>query len=401
MRVAKLSSYADLYRNMFLAAAPYFQRRFDSDKWILNHFQPAEISVSTITNLVSMAILSLLQNNASYPRRIILSLVLNIVIFTFLALSTFVKSSPQLYFGFLLLVIFGSSLSTGFIQNGVFSFTAGFGRKEYTQAIMTGQAIAGVLPPLTQIISVAAVPAKQEGVDGGGQSPKAAFIYFITATLVSGITLVAFFYLLRQKTRDDVLEAARKYDEPNAAQSQPATNDENKKKSVSLVHLFKKVPFLALGVIVCFAVTMVFPVFTSVILSVNGINPAIFIPLGFLLWNIGDLTGRLLTLSPRLLLTHYPFALFCFGMARLLFIPLYFMCNIKGRGALVNSDFFYLIIVQLLFGISNGYLGSSCMMGAGDWVAPDEREAIGGFMALCLMVGLTIGSLLSFTLGDI
>lgn len=88
-------------------------------------------------------------------------------------------------------------------------------------------------------------------------------------------------------------------------------------------------------------------------------------------------------------------------MARFLFIPLYFLCNIKGRGAAVSSDFFYLVIVQFLFGLTNGYLGSSCMMGAGDWVAPEEREASGGFMGLMLVGGLTVGSLLSFLLGDV
>ena len=115
----------------------------------------------------------------------------------------------------------------------------------------------------------------------------------------------------------------------------------------------------------------------------------------------GDLLGRLATMFPKIMLTHHPFALFCLAMARLVFIPLYFLCNIKGRGASVNSDFFYLFVVQFLFGLTNGYIGSSCMIGASDWVAPDEREAAGGFMALFLVVGLTIGSLLSFTLGNI
>ncbi|KPI39240.1 Equilibrative nucleoside transporter 1 [Cyphellophora attinorum] len=146
---------------------------------------------------------------------------------------------------------------------------------------------------------------------------------------------------------------------------------------------------------------MVFPVFTASVQSVSGIESAVFIPLGFLLWNIGDLGGRLLTAVPKLSLTHFPFALFCIAMARLVFIPLYFLCNIKGRGAYVNSDIFYLVVVQFFFGLSNGYLGSSCMMGAGSWVAPEEREVAGGFMGMMLVAGLAVGSLLSFTLGDV
>jgi equilibrative nucleoside transporter 1/2/3 len=87
-------------------------------------------------------------------------------------------------------------------------------------------------------------------------------------------------------------------------------------------------------------------------------------------------------------------------MARLIFIPLYFLCNVGGRGAVVSSDVFYLFVVQGLFGLTNGYLGSECMMGAGGWVKEEEREAAGGFMGLCLVAGLTVGSLLSFLLGS-
>ena len=72
------------------------------------------------------------------------------------------------------------------------------------------------------------------------------------------------------------------------------------------------------------------------------------------------------------------------------------LCNIRGKGAIVESDFFYLVVVQMLFGLSNGYLGSTCMIGAGQWVEPDEREAAGGFMGLCLVAGLAFGSLASF-----
>src|SRR5436190_1065844 len=79
---------ANNYRNMFLAAAPYFMKRFKSDEWILAHFQSSITSVSTVTNLVSMLVLANLQLKASYPKRIGSALVINIVTFTLLALST-------------------------------------------------------------------------------------------------------------------------------------------------------------------------------------------------------------------------------------------------------------------------------------------------------------------------
>ena len=133
---------------MFLAAAPYFQRRFESSDWLLTHFQSAIISISTVTNLGSVIVLAKLQSRASYPKRIASSLVVNNLCFTLLALSTvfFRHVSADSYFVFLMLMVFAASLGTGLSQNGVFAFVSGFGREEYMQAIMTGQAIAGVLP---------------------------------------------------------------------------------------------------------------------------------------------------------------------------------------------------------------------------------------------------------------
>jgi equilibrative nucleoside transporter 1/2/3 len=399
---------------MFLAAAPYFFHRFESNKWIARHFQSAEISVSTVANLGSMLVLTKLQQNASYPRRIVTSLLINIVIFALLAVSTLIKTSAGVYFGFLMVAVALASLSTGLIQNGLFAFTSGFGRSEYTQAIMTGQAIAGVCPPLAQIVSVYVVKQpKREDSPAPTESPKSAFIYFLTATVVSSIALLAFFYLLRRQADiahiNATLSSAAKPTTNGNSEGDAITNDTSEtprrrsssdRASIPLGTLFMRMPFLATAVFICFAVTMVFPVFTANITSLHGTTPAIFIPVAFLCWNIGDLVGRLSTLWSKISLTHWPFALFCIAMARLVFVPGYFLCNVGGRGAVVESDVFYLLVIQGLFGLTNGYLGSECMMGSGVWVKEEEREAAGGFMGLCLVGGLTVGSLLSFLLGS-
>lgn len=393
--------------NMFLAAAPYFQSRFEDNRWITNHFQAAEISVSTVANLASMIVLSKMQKNASYPKRIATSLIINSICFTVLAISTLIKSSAEEYFAFLLVAILAASLSTGLIQNGLFAFASGYGRGEYTQAIMTGQAVAGVLPPLTQIISVTATSKPKDSASAAAASNKSACIYFIVAVVISVLALLAFFYLVRKQSQAAALQSAKQTtvhdnDEGDMLASSQHLSQAPERTTVGLWTLFKKLPFLSSGVFVCFAITMLgFPVFTASIFSVSGIDRAVFIPTAFLVWNMGDLLGRLVTISPRVSLVHYPFALFCIAGARLVFIPLYFLCNIKGRGAVVASDFFYLFVVQFLYGLTNGYVGSECMMGAGEWVAAEEKEASGGFMGLMLVAGLGAGSLLSFALGDI
>ncbi|OJJ44107.1 hypothetical protein ASPZODRAFT_72475 [Penicilliopsis zonata CBS 506.65] len=392
--------------NMFLAAAPYFHRRFESDDWAVAHFQPSILSVSTVTNLCCGFIMAKAQKNASYPRRIKLSLLINIIIFALLAFSTILMKNAVVgtYFGFLMLMVFGASWATGMNQNGVFAYVSGFGREEYTQAIMAGQGVAGVLPCIVQILSVLAVPPSNK--HHGRQDPsKSAFAYFLTATAISLLALIAFLYLDNKRQSSAAGSVSREEEDP----LHPA-DAAHAKTTIGLWTLFKKLHWPALSVFLCFAVTMTFPVFTAEIESVHGpgqgrgveaqpriFEPEVFIPLAFLFWNVGDLFGRISVLVPRLAtLSHRPVALFVLAIARLGFIPLYLLCNIGGRGAIVNSDAFYLFFVQICFGFSNGFLGSSCMMGAGHFVSVEEREPAGGFMSLMLVGGLAAGSLLSF-----
>jgi len=391
--------------NMYMAAAPYFAKRFHKSEWILAHFQSSIISVGTITNLMSMLVLARLQAKASYTKRIALALVINITAFAILTLSTVVFRgiSPGGYLGFLLTVVFCTSASTGMVQNGTFALAAGFGHPSYTQAIMAGQAIAGVLPPIAQIISVLSVPPQkpptEEGQAPGAPPPTesstAAFIYFLTAAIICIVALLAFIPLVRRHNR--LVESRMTESITSVEEAERA-----RRRVVSLWTLYKKLHWLAAAVFLCFGVTMFFPVFTVQILSVvppdaasRLFEPATFIPIGFLFWNVGDLLGRMLTLLNSSL-THRPFFLFLLSVARVGFLPLYLLCNIRGRGAVIPSDAFYLLVVQVGFGMTNGWLGSLCMMGSNEWVDDAEREATGGFMGLNLVAGLTAGSLLSF-----
>jgi equilibrative nucleoside transporter 1/2/3 len=384
---------------MFLAAGPYFLSRLSSSPKLSSTFQSTELTLSTASNLVSMLFLTNLQTNASYPRRIVFALGINICVFLLMALSTsvFLEASTGGYFAFVMAMVMISSGAAGLMQNGIFAYMASFAKSEYAQGTMTGQAIAGVLPCIVQIVSVMSVPESEATASSTtvtDSEAKSALVYFSTAAGISLLTMLAFLWLLVAERRG---AAARMVASGISASAAP-------KQRVPLWRIYKKTFYLATAVVVTFSISMFFPVFTLKVQSVHtGPNvgrlfqPKAFKPLAFLLWNVGDLSGRLLTAFPKLRTTiHLPRIVLIAALSRVVFIPLYYMCNLDGQGAIINSDLFYLIIVQFGFGLTNGYLGTICMMGAGEYVDVGEREATGAFMTLMLVIGLTVGSIASF-----
>ncbi|KAG0132726.1 nucleoside transporter-domain-containing protein [Tuber indicum] len=309
--------------NMFMACATYFQRRFAEgrafvNEFLLNNFQSLILVVSTITNLGSAVYLSYRQKSANYPWRICASLVINCAVFTVLALSA---------------VIWSAGLS----QNGIFAFASKFSGI-YTQAIVTGQGVAGVLPAIAQIVSVLAAP-QSPGTQGSTASPKSAFIYFPTATFVSCSCLLLFLLLL-----------SRHRISPHKSGSDVTDSEDH----APAIH-------------------------TQV--SLWDTSPRMFKP-----DNLGDLSGRVLHALV--------------SIAWLVYIPSYTMCNIKGHGAVISSDLFYWL-VQFTFEMSNGWVGSNVMMSTPGWVGDDEKEASGGFMGMSLVAGLATGSFTSFLIVNV
>ncbi|OAA67424.1 nucleoside transporter family [Cordyceps fumosorosea ARSEF 2679] len=421
--------------NMFLAAAPYFESRFQGSPWIEANFQPTIMTVSTATSLAVVLTLTKLQRAASYPFRIACGLIINAATFALLTTSTTVAlgASPRAYFAFVLAMVAATSVATGLLQNGALAFAAGFGRPEYMQALVTGQSVAGVLPALSELVSVLVFPARRERrAAAAPPAPRAegktsAFVYFLAAVAISVVAMVAMVPLVRHHKRNTEYRALNQADDDDDNDITAAACDEDGealRKAVPMSVLFAKLQWLASGIALVFITTMFFPVFTAKIRSVNEpssdtaapsggsaiFGPDAFIPLAFFFWNLGDFGGRLSTalsagrgLGANAGHGHggRPRLLFKLAALRVVQLPLYLLCNIGGRGAAVPSDVFYLLLVQAPFGFTNGWLCSRLMTSAGSWVEESERAAAGGFMGLCLMVGLAVGSVLSFSITGI
>ncbi|ATY64647.1 nucleoside transporter family [Cordyceps militaris] len=413
--------------NMFLAAAPYFESRFQGSPWIKTNFQPTIMTVSTTTSLAAVLILTKRQRSASYPLRISCGLLLNVATFALLTASTTVAlgASPVAYFVFVLAMVAATSVATGLLQNGALAFASSYGRPEYMQALVTGQGVAGMLPALAEVLSVLLFPSGGSGdrssdasvSTAAAEGKTSAFVYFLAAVVISVVAMVAMIPLRRQNKRNAQYRVLR----PAGAADEDTDEDDRSapaRKVVPMRVLFAKLRWLALGVALIFTTTMFFPVFTAKIRSVREpadpwagglLAPDAFIPLAFFVWNCGDFAGRVATalgsarrgLGANSSRGGRPKLLFKLAALRIVQLPLYLLCNIGGRGAAVPSDLFYLLLVQLPFGLTNGWLCARLMTSAGSWVDEGEREAAGGFMGMCLIIGLTAGSLLSFSIAGI
>jgi solute carrier family 29 (equilibrative nucleoside transporter), member 1/2/3 len=162
---------------------------------------------------------------------------------------------------------------------------------------------------------------------------------------------------------------------------------------------------LAYSVCAVFAVTLaVFPSTTAKIISQSSCDPAaprfrrdLFTPFSFVVFNAADLGGRCLSGVQYSWLQLRTGALPVCTVTRLAFVPLLLLCRVDGSrlGTLLHNDAWPILLV-LLFGLSNGYLSSKCMMAGPACAPPALKETAGTVMVLFLSLGLLLGSLLSF-----
>lgn len=232
----------------------------------------------------------------------------------------------------------------------------------------------------------------------------ATFYYFISALLVTLIALLGRFALHRQPAyqlmiRHSTVDAAIPMtftaddsEEHNTATSSPTNTSKNAMYDI----ITKKSSGYIFTIVYIYIITLaLFPSLTVLVRSVDGIDPATFISLHFLLFNIGDWIGRTLPII-TCCQVYSSKALICISIARTLFVPLLFNCNLEQQQQpLVNSDILYFIVI-LIFAISNGWLTSLVFIAAPSRVSHDEKPLVGSVISFFLVVGLALGGLSSF-----
>ncbi|KAI5952064.1 hypothetical protein CANMA_005143 [Candida margitis] len=398
--------------NCFLSASAYYGLRFVGSPSLSKVYSSTMMSVSTITSTLYNYYLSQKQSGADYKKRVHVGFNMTIVIFAFMAITCivqlFLDMNDTVFFLLLMLMVLTSAAATCLAQNGTMAIVNVMG-EIYANAVMVGQAVAGVLPSCALIISILLVgdkPSKQEKIE----KDYGVFVYYITASLVCILSIALLYWVERHKPNAAYQKVNRSMEMGEETSLQLDDSDDiedvpTQKQFIPFAQLWSKLKLVVMTIFFTFGITLVFPVFASVVESTNNksesrfFNKQIYIPFVYLMWNLGDLMGRLMCGYPKLrMLITSPKTMFTYSLARLAFIPLFMTCNIHPGGSqpLIQSDFWY-ILLQTLFGISNGQLCTSAFMVVGKLCdSDDEKEAAGGFTTVFLSVGLAVGSVFSY-----
>ncbi|XP_031561564.1 equilibrative nucleoside transporter 1-like isoform X2 [Actinia tenebrosa] len=416
--------------NMFITAHAYFQEKLEKNKSLKHDFENYFAVAAMVPNVLMFLLNTLFKHKVRLQVRMLTSLITMTALFVLttalVKVDTFSWTNNFFYITIVTVIVV--NMMSAVFQGGLFGLT-GMMPFKYTGAVMTGQGIGGTFAALANIAALF----------GGKDAISSGFGYFFSAVVVLFICLISYILLPQ-------LEFARYYMEKPEEQTEiDARNIQEQSKRLAnwkldtekgrfqstlsldaktlinvestdgkevhirtsqrppFLKIFKQIAPLGLSVAFVFFVTLAsFPGLTSRIKSKstakNEWTEKYFIPVScFLLFNVGDFIGRIIASIFQLPRGSKLLPILCF--VRVVFIPLFFFCNAQPRGenvpVLFNDDT-YFIVFMLLFGISNGYLGSLCMMYGPGLVEKKDSETAGTMMAFLLIVGLGLGAAFSF-----
>ena len=368
----------------------------------------------------------------------------------FLVLAGGGALSGTLFFWITILGTLVAGVACAVQSGGIFGI-AGVFPPAFMQALMSGQALAGILASATNLIAVLAggLPdCDDDGDDGDDDTDDdcekyepnwATFIYFLFTAFVFAFCIMSVVVLRRlpitqfyakiasadcaplsesggERTSETLhapLIAADNTDaETHAARGGHSggggggRGGRRSNTALALATFWRVMLSIrgpATAVWLVFAGTLcTFPATTAITLTGDGCSGGwngAFVPTLFVLFNTGDFVGRLAAsrwrLVPDHLLTHA-------AAARLVLLPFMWLCRLDGsRLPILLGNVVWPLALMALFAVSNGYVATLAMMAGPSCVQPAEMEVAGAAMVLCLCLGLLTGSILSFAVLEI
>lgn len=376
-----LSGMASLWPwNCFLSAANYFQDKFQHYPALASNYSPIVMTVSTFTSTVFNYYLSQRQINVDYLARLKRGNYIQIVIFVLMAMSVGLPDDwAVFYFVFTMLNVCLTSVGSCLTQVGLMALV-NTQSSVYANGTIIGNAISGVTPPISMLMSI------YFNTGANGRSGEA-LKYFLTSVLVTSVSQGSIWVM--QSAESKVKQPADMLDT-----DEEIIHEEIQVENVTFGQLWAKLKLVELTILLTFSVTLVFPVFASSVVS-PSIDAKVYVPLAFLIWNVGDLAGRVLCAVPFFIVESNIMLLF-YSLLRFGFIPLFLACNLPNRSTFLIGDWGYLLL-QFAFGLTNGQLFSCAYMRIGGILDdPREQKAASAFTALVINVSLLLGALFSF-----
>lgn len=402
--------------NFFITVTQYFNYKYRNTSLPLNmssdaryetHLQVTFESDLALANQIPSVVLQISMifflRRFSAKSRLVTSIVLTFLMFalTTVLVKVDTDSWQGTFFAVTLASVVVLSGASSVTTSSLFGLTATLPPR-YTQAIMGGMGLGGVVSAVANILTLAV----------GGDVVESAFWYFIIAECFVLASLVGYFFMertvfatyYREEFNRVLVETSSKKHAMEGASAGAAGS-----KARHYLSILKQVVVWGFSVTLVFLVTLaIFPSITANVHSVNEQSKSMwattyFLPLYcFLLFNVGDLVGR--TVAGWYILPKPGVTIPMLSIMRIAFIPLFMVCNVlprHGQLKLVLDNDVYPVVLMALFSLTNGYISTVSMMLGPRSVNKDQAETAGTVMSFMMTAGLTLGSSLSYLLIEV
>ncbi|CAF1462440.1 unnamed protein product [Adineta steineri] len=408
--------------NFFITADPYFRYKLHDPTMPNSTVSRLELSYenavticAAVPNLIATIFVTFVCIPYIHKYRIYTSLsgITICLLICFSLIFVDVHRWREIFFFLTMILVMIQGVFCAILLNCFFSLASTLPSR-YIQGFVAGQALGGVFVVVCSIASI---------LFSNNISISAA-IYFLLAIFVLLSNLLTYIYLekshLLQIYSSSIQEINNEY-EPLLHSSSSTTedyqnnNNNNNSNNITLLALrqrllvaYKYTKWNFFGILLTFICTLsLFPAYMS---KIQPAYPSINYPntiwtdrlyaqvMTFLLFNVGDTLGRMISSKVQIPSLLKPHLLFSICVLRFLFIPLFGLChfpNTNGFPYVFKNDFIYAGIV-LLFAMSHGYCNSLNMMYAPRRVHAQLSSTVGALMLMALTTGIFIGSLLSY-----
>jgi len=347
---------------------------------------------------------TLQQKNANEHRRVVLGLIIMSV--SFIVTTVFVKidtsSFQTTFFVLTLISIFVVNSFSALIQPCLFGFAATFPQR-YTQALMSGQGMGGLFAAASLIVALLFT----------NNPSDYALIFFIIAVVM--ILLSLFCFLVMEKNtyyryyrKKSIAEIRDEKDiiAGSTLMNEAITSSRLEITQPGYLDIFLKVKVHFFCLFFTFFVTLAnFPSITASVKSTSENEvwrDRYFTPVCcFLIFNFTDFVGRSLPSLISLPSKNSKYTLLALSLSRAAFFVLFAFCNAQPRGSDENVYFddSVFIILMILFGFSNGYIGTLSIKYAPQFfTSAIEQKQVGKMMVFAISLGLASGAGFSFVI---